>query len=139
MMSKHNEQRILAIIPARGKSKGIEKKNTKTLAGKPLIEHTIDAALKSNYIEKVVVSTDDKVVADVLKKYNIDLIKRPSNLAEDKSPIIDTVFHVLEKIKPNYNPEVVILLQPTSPLRNINDINNSLDLFLEKKCNEPIV
>ena len=128
-------KKILAIIPARGGSKGIPRKNIRVLAGKPLIAYSIEAALKSKYINKVVVSTDDKEIAEVAKKYGAEVIKRPKELARDESPTIDAIFHVLDSLKDeNYIPDMIILLQPTSPLRSIDDIDNAIGLFLNNDC-----
>ena len=125
----------LAIIPARGGSKGIPKKNIRLLAGKPLIAYTIEAALKSKYIDKVVASTEDEEIAEVSRKYGAEVIKRPEELARAESPTIDAIFHALEVLKTeNYTPDIVILLQPTSPLRNAKDIDNAVELFLDSDC-----
>lgn len=126
---------IIAIIPARGGSKGVPRKNVKLLAGKPLIAHTIEAALKSKHIERVIVSTEDKEISEISKKYKAEVVKRPKELAADKSKTIDTVFHVLDSLKrENYIPDAVILLQPTSPLRTTDDINKAINLFFQNKC-----
>jgi CMP-N,N'-diacetyllegionaminic acid synthase len=128
-------KRIMAIIPARGGSKGIPRKNIKPLRSKPLISYSIEQAKKSKYINKVVVSTEDDEIAEISKKYGAEIIKRPDKLAKDETPTIDVVFHVLEILKAkNYNPEIVVLLQPTSPLRNAEDIDNAIELFLNKEC-----
>lgn len=130
-----NNQKILAIIPARGKSKVIPRKNIRLLAGKPLIAYSIETALKSKYIDRVVVSTEDDEIADVAKIYGAKVIKRPEELARDDSPTIDVVFHALDVLKlEDYNPDILVLLQPTSPLRTREDIDNAIKLFLEKDC-----
>jgi len=135
-MIEKNNQKILAIIPARGGSKGIPRKNIRLLAGKPLIAYSIETALKSRYIDKVVVSTDDEEIAEIAKKYGAQVIKRPGKLARDKSPTLDTIKHVLETLEKNENyiPNIIILLQPTSPLRSTEDINNAIELFLNEDC-----
>lgn len=127
--------KIVAIIPARGGSKGIPKKNIKLLDGKPLISYTIEHAKKSKYINKVVVSTEDGEIAEISKKYGAEVIKRPEELAKDESPTIDAIFHVLEVLKSEkYSPDIVILLQPTSPLRTAEDIDNAMELFSNSDC-----
>ena len=127
--------KIIAIIPARGGSKRLPKKNIRTFLGKPLIAWTIERALKSKYLDRVIVSTDNKEIAEISKKYGAEVIKRPKNLAGDKSKVIDTVFQLLNVLKAErYNPEIVVLLQPTSPLRTTNDINGAIQLFLKNKC-----
>ncbi len=131
-MDKKTKPKILAIIPARGGSKGIPRKNIRLLSGKPLIAYSIETALQSKYIDTVVVSTEDEEIAEIARIYGAEVIMRPNELAKDDSPIMDTIFHVLETIKMNY--DIVVLLQPTSPLRNCIDINNAIELFLNKNC-----
>lgn len=131
-MDKKTKPKILAIIPARGGSKGIPRKNIRLLAGKPLIAYSIETALQSKYIDTVVVSTEDEEIAEIARIYGAEVIMRPDELAKDDSPIIDTIFHVLESLKTNY--DVIVLLQPTTPLRNYMDIDNAIELFLSKKC-----
>ena len=127
--------KIIAIIPARGGSKGIPRKNIRLLAGKPLIAYSIESALKSKYIDKVIVSTEDEEIAEISKLYGADVIKRPINLAGDDILTIDVIFHVLDSLEnKKYNPDVVVLLQPTSPLRNTKDIDEAVKLFLENNC-----
>ena len=127
--------KILAIIPARGGSKRIPGKNTKLLAGKPLISYTIEAALDSQYLDKVVVSTDDEGIAQVARRWRAEVIKRPKQLAADSSRTIEAVFHVLTSLgRENYIPEVLVLLPPTSPLRVTKDIDTAIELFLNKDC-----
>lgn len=126
---------IVAIIPARGGSKGIPRKNIKQLFGKPLIVWTIEHAKKSRYIGRITVSTEDKEIAEISKKYGAEVIERPEELAKDETPTIDVIFHVLQVIKAeNFEPEIVVLLQPTSPLRNAQDIDNAIELFLKNDC-----
>ena len=124
------------MIPARGGSKGILKKNIKKLLGKPLLAWTIEAAKKSEYIDKIIVSTENEEIAEISKKYGAEVpFLRPEELAKDKSLTIDAIFHALEVLKEqNYNPNIVILLQPTSPLRNAEDIDSAIDLFLDADC-----
>ena len=130
-----NNKKILAVIPARGGSKGIPRKNIRLLAGKPLIAYSIENALKSKYINKVVVSTDDDEITQISKIYGAEVIKRPEELARDESPTINTIFHVLDSLKnENYIPDVIILLQPTSPLRSVEDIDNAIELLLNNDC-----
>jgi len=126
------ELKIIAIIPARGGSKGLPKKNIRLLAGKPLVARTIESALKSKYINRVIVSTEDKEIAEISQKYKAEVIQRPKKLAADNSDTEDAVFQVLGVLKKdNYIPDVVILLQPTSPLREAKDIDDSLEIFLK--------
>ena len=128
-------KRILAIIPARGGSKGIPRKNIKLLAGKPLIAYTIEAALKSRYLDRVIVSTEDKEIAAISKKYGAEIAKRPQKLAVDKAEKRDIVFHVLKYLKrEECELNIIVILQPTSPLRTVDDIDKAIELFLRNKC-----
>ena len=111
----------IGLITARGGSKSIPRKNIKTLAGKPLIYWTIEAALNANSIDRVIVSTDDHEIATISLSYKAEVpFIRPNQLASDTSPSIDTVIHALEEI-PEAND--IFLLQPTSPFRNSQDID----------------
>lgn len=126
---------VLAIIPARGGSKRIPNKNIINLCGKPLIKYTIDAAKKSKYINKIVVSTDDKKIKKVSNSLKVEVIERPKELSGDKTPMTPVLNHVVEYLeqKENYKADIVVLLQPTSPLRNSNDIDNTIKVLLNKK------
>ena len=126
--------KILAIIPARGGSRGVPGKNIRLLNGKHLICHTIEEALKSFYPLRVIVSTDDAVIASISDKCGADIIRRPDELARDDSPRIDAVFHVIDSMKNEIVPDIVILLQATSPLRNTEDIDAAIELYLNNKC-----
>lgn len=131
----YKNKKILAIIPARGGSKGLPGKNIKLLAGKPLIAHTIEAALKSKHLDRVVVSTDDEKIMEISKKFKAEVIKRPEELARDATPmqpVLEYLVDYLEK-RENYKPDIIVLLQPTSPLRNTSHINGAIDKLLEGK------
>ena len=121
--------KTLAIIPARGGSKGIPRKNIVPLCGKPLIAYTIESALASEYIDKVTVSTDCDEIAKIAVGLGSELIKRPAELATDKAPAILTVLHVIESMKDTF--DAVVLLQPTSPLRTAKHIDEAIKLFTE--------
>lgn len=128
-----NYKKIIAIIPARGGSKGIPKKNIKFLIGKPLIAYTIEAALKSKYLDRTIVFTEDKEIAEISKKYRAEIINRPVKLAKDNTPTSDVILHVLSVLKrEDYNPDIIVLLQPTSPLRDVKDIDSAIRLFFNK-------
>jgi len=123
---------LLALIPARGGSKGIPGKNIRPLAGKPLIAHTIQAALQVPEINKVIVSTDDAHIAKIAKEWGADVpFMRPPELAADETPGIAPVLHALDQF-----PEArqVLLLQPTSPLRNSHDIQGILQFKRYHQC-----
>ena len=128
---------ILGLIPARGGSKGLPRKNIKPLLGKPLIAWTIEQALASKYLDKVIVSTDDKEIAEVSKKYSAEVpFIRPKELAEDDTKGINVILHVINWIeKNNKKYDLIILLQPTSPLRTSENIDNAISLFFLKKAN----
>jgi len=129
------ETKILAIIPARGGSKTIPRKNIKLLNGKPLIYYTIKESIKSKYLGRIIVSTEDKEISEISKKCGAEVIERPEELAKDETPTIDVIFHVLQVVKAeNFEPGAVVLLQPTSPLRNVQDIDNAIELFLKNDC-----
>ena len=120
----YQEKTFLGIIPARGGSKGIPRKNIRDLAGKPLIAWTIEETAKSQYLDRCVISTDDTEIADIARKYGGDVpFMRPAELAQDGTPSIDVVLHVVNEI-PGY--DYVVLLQPTSPLRTANDIDDGI-------------
>jgi len=124
-------KKILAIIPARGGSKSIPRKNIAFIAGKPLLTWTIEAALESKLINRVIVSSDDEKILKVASKFGAETIKRPKNIAGDNSPFNLLIFHALEylKKKDKYVPDVIAYLQPTSPLRNGEDIDQALSLL----------
>jgi len=132
------KSKILAIIPARGGSKGILGKNTKLLGGKPLICHTIDEALKSQCLDGIFVSTDDPKIAKISRNCGANIIKRPPELATDDAPTIGAVFHAIDSIKDTSDQDIIILLQPTSPLRSATDIDTALDIFMKTECDSVI-
>ena len=116
----------LGLIPARGGSKGIPRKNVRCFFKKPLIEWTIEVALSTSLIDRVVVSTDDIEIAEISKAAGAEVpFLRPSELAMDSSPGISTVLHALQEL-----PDIddVITLQPTSPLRTVNDVEEIFSL-----------
>lgn len=130
-------KKVLAIIPARGGSKGVLRKNIKLLAGKPLINYTIESAQKTKYLDKIVVSTDDKEIAEISVKTGVQVIKRPKKLATDNSLIMDTIRHVLNFLskKNKYVPDFVVILQPTSPLRATETIDLAVEKFFKNYKN----
>ena len=136
----YKNKTFLAIIPARGGSKRLPRKNILDLAGKPLIAWTIEAALKSKYIDRVVVSTDDDEIADISKKYGADVpFMRPAELATDESTSVGVVLHALDVLKENNdNYNYIILLQPTSPLRSAEDIDKAIELLKVSKIDAVI-
>lgn len=132
--------KILALIPARGGSKGVPKKNIKLLGGKPMISYTIEVGLACAEIAKLVVSTDSQEIAKVSKAAGAEVpFLRPDELASDTSPSIDTVIHAVEfYAKTGYYFDAVCLLQPTSPFRTARDIKNAISTFIEKEADSLI-
>lgn len=132
-------KRILSIIPARGGSKGLPRKNILNLAGKPLIAWTIEASLKSKYINKTIVSSEDKEILTISKQHGALTIERPFELASDTTSselvIIHSIRH-LESLGELF--DIVILLQPTSPLRTTKHINEALELMLNEDAESVI-
>ena len=122
---------FLAIIPARGGSKRLPRKNVLDLCGKPLIAWSIEAALKSKYISKIIVSSDDEEILNIAKEYKADFIKRPDELASDTATTFDALKHTLENVE---KYDYVVLLQPTSPLRTEKHINEAIELLEEKNA-----
>ena len=122
---------FLAIIPARGGSKRLPRKNILDLCGKPLISWSIEAALKSKYISKVVVSSDDEEILNISSNFGADIIKRPYELANDTATTFDAIKHTIDNLE---EYEYVVLLQPTSPLRNEKHINEAIELLEEKRA-----
>jgi len=124
-----NGKKVLAIIPARGGSKGIPRKNIVELAGKPLIAWSIIEAAKSAYIDRLVVSSEDEEIIRVAREWGAEApFVRPAELSGDDTPGIDPVLHAIESL-PGY--DYVVLLQPTSPLRSVEDIDSAIALCLE--------
>jgi CMP-N,N'-diacetyllegionaminic acid synthase len=120
---------ILAIIPARGGSKGIPRKNIHMLAGKPLIAWTIEEAKKSKYIDRVILSSEDEEIIRVAKEWGCEVpYVRPIELARDDTPGIEPVLHAIKTLKEKY--DYVVVLQPTSPLRLVDDIDGCIDTCL---------
>ncbi len=118
---------ILGITPARGGSKGIPRKNIRELCGRPLIAWTIGAAKKSRLLDRYVVSTEDREIAEISKQYGAEVIDRPSELATNEATTLSVLQDVLKKI----DADIVVLLQATSPIRNPDLIDNCIRRFLD--------
>jgi CMP-N,N'-diacetyllegionaminic acid synthase len=124
---------ILAIIPARGGSKGLPGKNIKNIAGHPLISYSILAAQKVSLINRIIVSTDDPKIAEISLKYGAEVpIMRPMEFASDFSTDFDVFFHMLTWLKENENyiPDFVVQLRPTSPVRQISHISDAINKLI---------
>jgi CMP-N-acetylneuraminic acid synthetase len=125
--------RVLGVIPARGGSKGIQGKNLRPLAGRPLIAYTAAAARGSRRLGRVVVSTDDEPTADAARALGLDVpFLRPADLAADHTPMLPVLVHAAAALETSgFAADVVVLLQPTSPLRRAEHIDAAIDLLEE--------
>lgn len=124
---------ILCIIPARGGSKGIPKKNVREFCGKPLIQFSIEHALKSKFINKVCVSTDDSEIEKVSLNAGAEVINRPDDISTDTATSESALKHALKSLqeKEDYIPDLVVFLQATSPIRNYSDIDDAINTIRE--------
>lgn len=127
----YEENHVMALIPARGGSKGIPGKNIKEFNGRPLISYTIAAARASRYVDSVVVTTDSAEIAGIAERYGAEApFLRPPELAQDTSKTIDAVVHARDAMEALGRPhDVVVLLQPTSPLRRAEEIDAAIETF----------
>ncbi len=132
----YKNRTFLAIIPARGGSRRLPRKNLLNLNGKPLIAWSIEAGLNSKYIDKVIVSSDDSEILKVSKRYNAKTIIRPTELASDTATTFDAVEHTIKNIENRY--DYIVLLQATSPFRDERHIDEAIEL-LESKNADAIV
>lgn len=120
----------LGIIPARGGSKGVPRKNIRPLAGRPLVAYSIEAAKTSRLLTRFVMSTDDPEIAEIARSFECDVIMRPKELATDHAPTLPVVTHVIEVLQTaGETYDCIVLLQPTTPLRTAKDIDASLVLL----------
>ncbi len=124
-------KKILGIIPARGGSKRLPRKNIMLLAGRPLVSWTIDAGCKSKYIDKLIVTSDDEEILSVSKQSGAYIFKRPDELASDTATTFEVVKNLIDNM-PGYN--FIVLLQPTSPLRNERHIDAAIELLMQKNA-----
>ena len=128
-----SNKKVMAIIPARGGSKRLPRKNVLPLNGKPLIAWSIEAAQQSKYIDTVFVSTDDQEIAEVSQKFGVDVPElRPEKLASDTATTESVLFYTLNKF--GSDVDIVVILQPTSPLRTAQHIDEALELFIKKEA-----
>lgn len=128
---------MLAIIPARGGSKGLPGKNIKLLNGKPLIAYAIEEALKSKYIDRVIVTTDSDEIAEIAKEYGADVpFKRPDELSSDTASALDVYLHALEFIMEEQDKKIdkFMVLLPTAPMRTYEHINKAVEFFYDRKA-----
>ena len=124
--------KIVCIIPARGGSKGLPGKNIDSFAGKPLIAHSIDFAVSEILVDKVYVSTDDNNIAQVSQEYGAEIIERPDNISGDNATTEETIDHFLHVLKQRHDsPDIIILLQATSPYRPKYSLHEALSHFMK--------
>lgn len=128
-------KKVLGIIPARGGSKGVPRKNIKLLNGKPLIAYTIETAIKSKYIDHLITSTDDMEIAEISRQFGADVpFIRPKELANDTAKSIGVVYHALTKMedldKEKY--DIIVFLEPPAPLKITEDIDNAIKMFYKE-------
>tara|TARA_B100000787_G_scaffold57468_1_gene41807 strand:+ start:7281 stop:7964 length:684 start_codon:yes stop_codon:yes gene_type:complete len=128
---------VLAVIPARGGSKGVPGKNKRIIGGKPLIAYSIEAAIKSKSLDRIVISTDDSDIAEIGQSYGVSVINRPESLALDDSAVTSAVSHAVKALRDDeaFVTDVVVLLQPTSPLRTVEDIDSAIDVHFKTDMN----
>ncbi len=132
---------VLAIIPARGGSKGVPRKNIKDLCGKPLIAWTIEETLKSKYIDRIIVSTEDKEIAEISEEYDAEVpFMRPKKLSEDGTSGIEPLLHCINWLKnnQNYYPDYICTLQCTSPFRKSKHIDEALEQLFKQDADSII-
>ena len=132
---------ILGITPARSGSKGIPGKNIRHINGKPLIAYTIEIALATPELDRYIISTDSESIANICKSLGADApFLRPAELASDSAPMLPVLRHALLETEALYQETVniLVLLDPTAPLRTVKDVSNSIQLFKESDCNAVI-
>jgi CMP-N,N'-diacetyllegionaminic acid synthase len=130
---------VLGVVPARGGSKGIPQKNLRTIAGRPLLAYTADAA-RASRLSRTIVSTDDPAIADVARGLGLEVpFMRPSELATDSAPMAPVLQHaVREMAVRGFTADAVVLLQPTSPLRRAQHIDRALDLLVASRADSVV-
>lgn len=128
------EKKILAVIPARSGSKSVKDKNIRKMNGKPMLVYSIEHAMQSKYVNRVIVSTDSEEYAQIAREAGAEIpFLRPAEISGDKSLDIEVFEHVLEQLEKmeRYIPEIVVQLRPTYPIRRVEDIDNMIELMLE--------
>jgi len=128
----HKGNYIISVIPARGGSKRIPRKNIRQLGGKPLIAHSIEQSLSSHYVDQTIVSTEDSEIAEISTKFGAKVIIRPQGLATDTTSTEPVLINVLEKLcEEGVEPDYIVLLQPTSPIRRPGDIDRAIEMLID--------
>lgn len=128
------DHNVVSIIPARGGSKGIPGKNIRELKGRPLIEYSIEHSLEIGSIGRTVVSTDDEKISKVARKAGAEVVMRPKELAEDGSLVIDAVRYTVRELEEGYDVDIIVLLEPTSPIRDIEVTERCIDVLKNGKA-----
>ena len=133
--------KILGIIPARGNSKSVKQKNMQKVSGQPLIYYTLKSALDSKRLNKIVVSSESSKIINYCKKKRVQVIKRPNSLSKDNSPTEKVINHTLTYLKKyeKYKPDLIVILQPTSPFRKSKDIDEAIKFILKDKNSDCLV
>ncbi|MBN1817468.1 MAG: acylneuraminate cytidylyltransferase family protein [Sedimentisphaerales bacterium] len=132
---------ILGLIPARAGSKGIPGKNSKLLAGRPLIEYTLDVALGCRFLTRIIVSTDSESIALLARQRGVEApFLRPAQFAKDDSPATDYISHCLDTLarQENYRPDMIVLLQPTAPFRRPDDVDRCIDRLIQSRADSVV-
>lgn len=134
--SSDRKVKIIAVIPARGGSKGIPRKNIRLLSGKPLVSYAIERALESQYIDTVVVSTDDSDIAEVARIYGASIVTRPRELAEDHVPLDPVIFQAVNEVEREGGVrfDYVVTMQPTSPLLRTETLDSMIEKMVDSNC-----
>ncbi len=131
--------RVIGFIPARGGSKGVKRKNVRSLSGKPLIAYAIESALESRLITELYITTDDKEVVEIANNYGVQVIDRPNDLSDDHACMSDVIEHALVSLSVNYETnDIFCLLQPTCPFRKTEDIDKSINKLLSSNADAVI-
>jgi CMP-N-acetylneuraminic acid synthetase len=134
-----NNKKVLAVIPARKDSKRVLNKNIKLLNGIPLIVYSISEAKKSKYIDDIYVSTDGDKIAEIAKKHGANVVIRSKEISKDNSKTQEAIIELLNKLKHNkLFYDIILLLQPTSPMRSVKDIDSTLELFSKNICDSVV-
>ena len=129
------DKNVLVVIPARGGSKGIPRKNIRLMNGQPLISYVIKSAKQSKYVDKVVVSTDDEEIAAISARYGAEFIMRTGELAEDTIPLDPVIYDAVTRLeKENYTADYVATIQPTSPLLSARTIDAVIEKMINNDC-----
>lgn len=132
--------KILGIVPARGGSKGIPGKNIRSLDGKPLIQYSVEAARSSNLVDRLILSTDSAEIAEVGKALGVEVpFLRPRDLAQDDTPMLPVLEHALQFVEmEGWQPDIILLLQPTAPLRRAEHIQQAVKLLVDSNCDSVV-